>query len=174
MTARQFVAVGFRLFAIWLCVGAFQAFAMTESLKRMSVAWAGTSSWFGLAAAGAFVGVALIVWVLSGLFARSVMFGINAAEGENLSAFDLVAVGCVLLGLWWLKEALIPLIALWLKSVALSSETGQTAFAWLGTSGKITAVVDLVQIGIGVVFISRPYRIAAWLLRRASTSADSR
>jgi hypothetical protein len=172
MTARQFVAVGFRLFAIWLCVGAFQVFGITESLKRASADW-GDTSWLGLSLAGLFIGVALLVWALSGALARGLMFGLNNTEVARLSAFDLVAVGCVLMGLWWLKEALIPLISLWLKAVALSPETGQTAFAWLEVSGKVTAGKDLLQIGVAAFFISRPYQIAGWLIRNAPQSSQS-
>jgi hypothetical protein len=172
MTARQFVAVGFRLFAIWLCVGAFQIFGITEGLKRMSAGW-GETSWLGLSLVGLFIGVALIVWALSGPLARGLMFGLSKAEDAKLSAFDLVAVGCVLMGLWWLKEALIPLIGLWLKAVALSPESGQTAFAWLGAAGKLTAGMDLLQIGVGAFFVCRPHQIAGWLIRNAPQSSQS-
>ncbi len=172
MTARQFVTVGFRLFAIWLCVGAFQVFGITESLKRMSAGW-GDTSLLGLSLGGLFIGVALIVWALSGPLARALTFGIAKAEDSKLSASDLVAVGCVLMGLWWLKEALIPLIGLWLKAVALSPQSGQTAFAWLGVAGKLTAGMDLMQIGVGAFFVSRPYQIAGWLIRSAPQSPQS-
>lgn len=172
MTARQFVAIGFRLFAIWLCVGAFQVFGITEGLKRVSTSW-GDTSWLGLSLVGLFIGVALIVWALSAPLARGLMFGLSKTDDAKLSAFDLVAVGCVLMGLWWLKEALIPLIGLWLKAVALSPETGQTVFAWLGVAGKLTACMDLLQIGAGAFFVSRPYQIAGWLIRSVPQSSQS-
>jgi len=80
---------------------------------------------------------------------------------------DIVAVGCVLMGLWWLKGAIFPLGALWLQAVGASSETGQSAIAWLGLQGKIVASQDIAQIVVAAFFVSRPYRIAGWILRHA-------
>ena len=170
MAARQLVAVGFRLFAIWLCVAALQTFGIIVSLKRMIESF-GNAPWLGLWLVGIFIGVAIIVWALSGPLAHLLTVGLSKAEATRLSPADLVAVGCVLMGLWWIKEATVPLVGLWLKAVALSPESGQTAFAWLGANGKITAGLDLLQVGIGAYFVSQPHKIAARLIGTVTASA---
>lgn len=171
MIVRQLVVVGFRLFAIWLCIAAFQMFGLIVSLKKIVSAW-GDSPWLGLWLVGLFIGVAIIVWALSGPLSRMLTLGIAKAEDVKVSAADLVAVGCVLMGLWWLKEATIPLLALWLKAVALSPETGQTAFMWLGTEGEVAAGLDLLQIGIGAYFVTQPYKIASRLISGVPMSPE--
>lgn len=171
MVARQLVAVGFRLFAIWLCVAAFQAFGLIVSVRKM-VSYLGDSPWLGMWIVGTLVGVAVIVWGLSGPMSRVLTFGMPRIEEARISATDLVAVGCVLMGLWWIKEATIPLIALWLKAVALSPESGQTAFAWLGVEGKVSAALDALQMGVGAYFVTQPYKIAMRLIRSVPTISE--
>jgi hypothetical protein len=171
MFVKQLVTVGFRLFAIWLCVAAFQAFGLLVSVRKMLSAW-GDSPWLGMWVVGMFIGVAIVVWAISGPLSRLLTLGMTKTENPKVSATDLVAVGCVLMGLWWLKEAIIPLLALWLKAVALSPESGQTAFAWLDTQGKVTAGLYLLQIGIGVYFVAQPYKIARRLICSVPTSIE--
>ncbi|MFZ0869689.1 MAG: hypothetical protein WAM90_03065 [Rhodanobacter sp.] len=172
MSARQLVAVGFRLFAIWLCVDAFQLFAITAALKNMATAWS-NPWWMGSLIVGACVSVALIVWTLSGTMARGLLSGLTKTPEARFSPFDIVVVGCVLMGLWWLKESIVPFVGLWMKAVAMSSETGQSAFAWLGVAGKVAAALDLMQIGIGLFFVCRPHSIARWVLRHAPVISDA-
>jgi hypothetical protein len=66
-----------------------------------------------------------------------------------------------------------PFAGLWMKAVAMSSETGQSAFTWLGVAGKVAAAMNLLQIGIGVFFVCRPYSIANWVLRHAPVISDA-
>jgi len=172
MGARQLVAVGFRLFAIWLCVGAFQLFAITAALKNMAVTWS-NPWWIGTLVVGVCVGVGLVVWTLSGTMARGLMSGLAKTPEARFSPLDIVVLGCVLMGLWWLKESIVPFVGLWLKAVAMSSDTGQSAFTWLGVAGKVAAAMDLIQIGIGVFFVCRPYSIARWVLRHAPVISDA-
>lgn len=127
----------------------------------------GNSVWLSVSVAGACVGVALIVWALSAPVARGLMSGLVGTPEPRFSPMDIVAVGCVLMGLWWLKGAILPLGVLWLQAVSSSSEVGQSAQAWLGTRGKLIAAQDIAQIAVAAFFISRPYRIASWVLRHA-------
>lgn len=127
MTARQIVAVGLRLFALWLCLAAFQLFWTAHALKKMTAEW-GNPSLLGLSLVGLFIAVAAIVWVMSGPLSRWLVSGLGKMENVKPSTVDLLAVGCMLMGLWWLKEALLPLIRLWINAVAFASESGESAF----------------------------------------------
>lgn len=167
MGAKQLLAVGFRLFAVWICFGALQFVALLASVRRMQSTF-GNELWLGVVVVGASAGVALIVWVTSGPLASGLMSGLVRRSPEpKFSPVDVVAVSCVLMGLWWLKEAVFPLGAIWLRAVAASSETGQSAAAWLGAQGKIAVGQDVAQIAVAAFFVSRPYRIAGWILRHA-------
>lgn len=166
MGARQLVGVGFRLMAIWLCFGATQAAGIVSWLQSRRGAFLMTPHlgfWMVLVGAG----VALILWALSGVFAAALTRGLASDAKPRWAPLDAVAVGCVLMGLWWLKDSLVPLAALWLNALASSSEMGQSVVAWLGTQGRTEAGQYLAQMAAAGFFVVRPYPIARWLLRHA-------
>lgn len=169
MTARQIVAVGLRLFALWLCLAAFELFWTAQALKKMTAEW-GNPSLLGLSLVGLFVAIAVVVWIMSGPLSRWLVSGLGKMEDVRASTVDLLAIGCMLMGLWWFKEALLPLIRLWINAVAFGSESGESAFRWLGTGGKLSVAVDILQIVIAGFFVRCAYPIARWLLRQERTS----
>lgn len=165
MTPKHFIAVGLRLFAIWLLIGAVQIFAIISALKRLNDALGGNSAWLGFAAIALFLAMAFFIWILSAPMATAVLSGVPRPQVTTLSLFDLVVVGCVLMGLWWLKESLVPFVALWLKALVAAPEASQSAFAWLGPVGKLNVLMYLAQIAISLFFVCRPYSIAKWVIR---------
>jgi len=172
MTARQFVAIGLRLFAIWLCISALQIFGVTSALQEATASY-GTSApeWMGFAIVGVLVVVGFIVWAMSGPMARGLLSGLVKTQEVKLSVSDLVVVGCVLMGLWWLKESIVPFIVFWLEAFAMSSGGGQPAYAALSSSAKLNMFTHLLQIVIAMFFVARPYRIAQWVLRTEPLAA---
>jgi hypothetical protein len=172
MTARQFVAIGLRLFAIWLCISALQIFGVTSALQAATASY-GTSApeWMGFVIVGVLVAVGLVVWVISGPMATGLLSGLVKTQEVKLSVSDLVVVGCVLMGLWWLKESIVPFIVFWLQAFALSSGGAQPVYASLSPSAKFNMVTHLLQIVIAIFFIARPYIIANWVLRTEPSTA---
>lgn len=165
MSARQIVVIGLRLFALWLCIGALQLFAITQALQSLSALFRG-SDWIGLLLVAVLAGIALLVWVMSGPIANGLLSGLSKTQEVALSALDMVRVGCVLMGLWWLKESVIPFIGFWLRAIAVSS-TGQSAFDTFSLDGKLNMIMTILRIGIALIFVLRPNSIAAWVLRPA-------
>ncbi len=174
MLARQWVIVGFRLFALWLVVAAFQSYTLVSTAQRMAAAGMDDSPWFAIAIVGMFLGVAIVVWALSTPLSGLITTGLPPVEGSRAAAVDMAAVGCVLMGLWWIKDATIPLLGMWVKAIALAPETGQSAFALLGMEGKAAMGLHVLQIGIGVFFIARPYVIASRLVNSVARSSHAR
>lgn len=166
MGARQLVGVGFRLMALWLCFGATQAAGIVSWLQNRRGAFSMTPH-LGLWMLLTGVGVALALWALSGVLAAALTHGLPDETKPRWSPLDAVAVGCVLMGLWWLKDCLVPLAALWLNALASSSEMGQSVIAWLGAQGRTEAGRYLAQMAVAGYFVARPYPIARWLLRHA-------
>jgi hypothetical protein len=169
MTARQIVAVGLRLFALWLCLGAFEIFWTAQALRKMTAEW-GSPSLLGLSLVGLFVAIAVVVWIMSGPLSRWLVSGLGKMEDVKPSTVDLLAIGCMLMGLWWLKEALLPLVKLWINALSLAPESGVSAFNWLQSSGKLSVAIDILQIVIAGFFVRCAYPIARWLLRRERSS----
>jgi hypothetical protein len=169
MTARQIVAVGLRLFALWLCLAAIQLFWTARALQKMTAEW-GNPTLLGLSLVGLSVAIAVIVWIMSGPLSRWLVSGLGKMENVRPSTVDLLAVGCILMGLWWLKEALFPLLRLWINAVAFASESGESAFRWLGSGGKLSVAIEILQIVVAGFFVRGAYPIARWLLRQERTS----
>lgn len=168
MTARQFVAIGLRLFSIWLCVSAIQIFGVTSALRTATASYGRSSpEWIGLAVVGVLVAVAVVVWVMSGPMATGLLSGLVKPPVLKFSVAELVVVGCVLMGLWWLKESVVPFIVFWLQAFALSSGDSQPAYASLSLTARFNMVAHLLQILIALFFIMRPYTIARWIFRTA-------
>lgn len=164
MGARQLVALGLRLFAVWICLSALQFYLIMSSIGVLGAGWL-RSPWMGVLVTGIAIALSLVVWALSGPMARGLMSGLHTQRESRFSPHQAVEVGCILMGLWWLKAAILPLATLWFKALSMSAEQGRSALAWLGVDGKSALMADLLQICIGLLFVTRPQSIAQWLLR---------
>jgi len=164
MGSRQVVALGLRLFSVWLCIGAFQSLAM---FRAGQAAGGGLPSWAGFAAAGVLLAAAWLIWMGSASIARGLMSGVPATPEAGLSAQTLLVAGCALLGLWWLKGALVPLIGLLVRSMVVSRNTALSAPEWLFQGALEPFCVDVVQLALGLFFVLRCRQVAQWILRRA-------
>lgn len=172
MDAKYITTVGLRLFAVWICVGAFQIFSMLESLKKSGMT-IDQSPWVSLSVVGVAISMALILWILSRPIARLLTFDLRKpSSATQLSTADLVVAGCVLMGLWWLKNSLLPFIEFWLRAVARASYSGDSALATLDNNDKISVALNLLQIGVALLFICRPRRITQWVLGRSTTPVE--
>ena len=159
MTIRQLVTVALRLFALWMCVAALQILGILTALRNMSATYA-NSPVLVIVLVGIFLGLGLILWWLSGPLAGGLLTGLVKTDDVRFTGYDMIVGGCVLMGLWWLKESLVPFIGLILKAFALSSQSGQSAFEWLGTPGQIAIGMEALQVVVSVIFICFPTRIA--------------
>lgn len=177
MRSKPIVAVGFRLYAIWLGVGALQLLLISFNFYREhalppSSPFFGVAPWMGWLVTAAVGLVAWIVWALSGKMAARLLAGV-ADEGDvRISRFDFLVIGCVLMGLWWLNQSVVPFIALWMRALSFSPELGKSAFDWVAENGKVAMATDLLQIAIALIFITRASSIAHWILRHVPHVPD--
>jgi hypothetical protein len=164
VTPKHFIAICLRLFALWLIIGGFQVFAISEAVRQFNEHLIGDPVWLVLLIMAIFLVVAFLLWVFSSPIATKLLSGVAAPKVSALSMSDIIVAGCVLMGLWWLKEALIPLVGLWLRAFALSGD--QPAINVLGPSGKVSTVLHLIEIVFGLFFVLRPFDIAKWITGR--------
>lgn len=155
MTPTHFVAVGLRLFALWLVWGSIQSFAIATAIERFNPSPGGNSLWIAVIVVIVFLATAALVWMFS------------ASLGH------IIVAGCVLMGLWWLKASAIPLVDLWLRAISMSRWNNASAFDVLGDVGKINAALYLVQLACGLFFVLRPFVIARWVIRSIPDSAPA-
>ncbi|RUL67697.1 hypothetical protein [Dyella choica] len=169
MTPKHFVAVCLRLFALWLIISGLQLFFIASALKAFNTQLGNSPIWmFALVWSVIFL-IAFILWIFSAPLATGLLSGVPRPQTPSLSLGDIIVAGCILLGLWWIKEALIPFLTLWFKVVALSHD-GNSAFEALGSSGKISMALYLLEMTAGVFFVSRPFQIARWVIRRGEAA----
>ncbi|HTV86618.1 MAG TPA: hypothetical protein VME63_14555 [Dyella sp.] len=167
MTPKHFVAVCLRLFALWLIISGLQLFFIATALKTFNTELGSSPIWMFAVIWSVILLIAFILWIFSAPLATGLLSGVPRPQASSLSLGDIIVAGCVLLGLWWLKEALIPFLNLWFKAVALSSD-GQSVFASFGPTGKISMTLYLVEMIAGCFFVSRPFDIARWVIRRGA------
>ncbi|MFK2873203.1 hypothetical protein [Dyella lipolytica] len=170
MTPKHFVAVCLRLFALWLIFSGIQFFFIATALKYFNAQLSNGPMWIFVAVWAVFLVVAFLLWILSAPLATGLLAGVPKPQTPSLSLGDVIVAGCVLMGLWWLKEALGLLVGLWLKTVALSDLGDQSVFVSLGSTGKISTGIYLAEIAVGLFFVTRPFSIAKWVMRSAPTS----
>lgn len=170
MTPKNFVAVCLRLFALWLVIGGVQVFAIAEAIKQFNEHFITDPLWIVLLVMAIFLGAAFLLWILSAPIATKLLSGVPSPNLPGLSMGQIIVAGCVLMGLWWLKEALIPLLGWWLKALVLSGVNNQSALDALGPTGKVSTVIHLIEIAVGLFFVLRPFDVAKWVEGRIPKS----
>lgn len=165
MTPKHFVAVGLRLFALWLVWGSVQLLAIASALKRYNTQLGDNPLWIAALVMAAFLVAAFLIWVFSAPLATAALSGVPKPQDATLSFGHIIVAGCVLMGLWWLKESTIPLIGLWLRAISMARLNDASALGLIGDTGKINTVLYLIQIACGLFFVLRPFAIARWVIR---------
>ncbi|RDS86652.1 hypothetical protein [Dyella psychrodurans] len=173
MTVRELVSVGLRFFALWLLLAAFQTFEMLMSVQRTMHAEANlvgirtVVSSIGLGIA-LLVATAALLWITCRPLGYVITRGAVSPQNIHLTPHGIVTAGCALLGLWGLKESLIPLIKIWVLG-ALNSQLSDTSIlGTLSIEQKINATSQLAELGLSLFFLCRPYQISALVLRAGS------
>lgn len=170
MTPKHFVAVGLRLFALWLAWGSIQSFAMATAIERFNGSLGSSPLWIAVIVVAVFLVTAILIWIFSAPLATAALSGIPPPQSATLSLAHLIVAGCALMGLWWLKASAIPLVELWLRAMSMSRLNNVSAFDMLGDVGKIDAALYLVQMACGLFFVLRPLVIARWVIRSIPAS----
>jgi hypothetical protein len=160
MTVRQLVIVGLRFFAVWLCIGALQSAVYLVGVQRArEMAQLAPSAYYVV---GFLLSAAVVVWVAAKALAGAVLSGVPVNEAPSPTVTNLVTAGCVLMGLWWLKDAVAGLIDSWIRAQVVATVSGQSAFSSMDLGARMRAAYFL---GEGLV--------AAWLLARPSAVTRS-
>ena len=173
MTVRQLIGIGLRLLAMWLCLNAFVGYGLVLASANNRVDHGSFSpAVVEFMVVIAFELMALVLWFFSNHIAGALLSGFSKDVEIRIRPSDLVVVGCVLMGLWWLKDATLPLLSLWLRSIFLSSTTtDQSTLEMMSTSIRINCGLYLLQIAVALILIYRSRRIASWLLQYPALSS---
>lgn len=170
MTPKHFIAVGLRLFALWLVIGSFQVFAIASAIERFNQQLGNSPIWMVTLVIAVYLVLAFLLWIMSAPIATWLLAGVPRPQAPSLTLGDIIVAGCVLMGLWWLKEAIIPLTSLWLRAIALSGD--QSPINLLGPTGKVSTALHLLEIICGLLLVFRPFDIAKWVVGKMPSFAS--
>jgi hypothetical protein len=169
MTVRQLVVVSLRFFAVWLCIGALQSFVYFAGAQRASEQAQLTPSAYYVV--GFLLSAAVVVWMAAKALAAAVLSGLPVNEVPSPTVANLVTAGCVLMGLWWLKDAVAGLVDSWIRAQVVESVSGQSAFSSMDLGARMRAAYFLGE-GLGAAWLlGRPAAVTRWLLRRSADHA---
>jgi hypothetical protein len=178
MTVRELVSVGLRFFALWLLFAAFQTFEMLSSVIRTMRIEANTvgigpvASSIGLVIA-LLIAAAVLLWVACRPIGFWVTKGAVSPQVVQLTPDGIVTAGCALLGLWGVKQSLIPLIEIWTAGVLNTQLSNQSFIATLSPGEKINGASQLAGLCVSLIFLCRPYQLSALVLRAGNRRPTS-
>lgn len=162
MGERRSVALGLRLFAIWLVIDAVQLLALYLPLEGVVP----ISPVPAVILGGATVIAAIVVWAFSSALSKRLMPDLADVPEPKPGTKQWLAIGCVLMGLFWVKTATISLIV----SVTQFAYFSHKAEAnWIGTltsAGSFRAFAHLLELMAGLVLVCAPRAVTDWLIRR--------
>jgi hypothetical protein len=142
MSPHQTIAVGVRVFALWIAFNLLMnAMGMLSSAKQLNEP---SAKWFIGAVVLLTIVFALFLWFFSRTVARLLLPGPGAAPTESASPDTWFAIGCSLLGLWVLT-GVIPSLARYLLVLFLTQRSGPFAAEGWHTA----ALRDVVEPGLG-------------------------
>jgi hypothetical protein len=170
MTIRQVVAVGLRFFAIWLCFNALGGFLFMLKAEQANGLGSTPGASYIL---GSMLALAVVVWMAAPYIGGAMVSGLRQSEPSQLSLADLVTAGCVLLGLWWLKEGVAGLTYTWLRAQMISSVSGQSAYASMDAATRAQAGYHLGEALLAAWLLARPFVVPRWVLGRARVENPS-
>ena len=149
MTPQHFVAVGIRLFAIWLAIRSARFFTsvpvLLDSMDRDD-----RLLQFLLYGVVHLV-IAVCLWTFPMTVARKILPSASSAVAVNFSAKELARVGCALLGLWLLVNKFYTFSSL-IGTAALDASLRITE---LPLESKVDLVVSLGELILAAFLIVR-------------------
>ena len=141
MSPHQVVAVAVRLFAIWLAIYALRVTpAFLLQVQKYDDPFAMS---FVVGAALIVLGILIVLWFFPRTIARRLLPGSAPAEPPVISPDAWFAVGCSLLGLWVLSDA-IPALLKYFIFLYLDQRSGGTTSLPSGwQAGAVSYTVHL-------------------------------
>jgi hypothetical protein len=172
MTPQQLLAIGVRLFAVWLALTSISYFsAIPLALANTSLGTDAPTQLAYVLGAG-YVLCALGLWFFPMLVAHKLLPRTTHTNHLNPQGHDLARTGCALLGLWMLSRALPTVVWLFFKAFLFVS-AGST-YATLPADSKLELAVAGFEVLLGLLFLLKAKSFATMLISEAAKPDSQR
>ncbi|HEV2539431.1 MAG TPA: hypothetical protein VGU03_06950 [Frateuria sp.] len=161
MALRQWVAVGLRFFALWLCFSALSGLFFWYRLEQVNELGAQGGVVYIMAAMAA---LSVLVWCAAYRIAGAVVARLPQVETTGLSAVDLATAGSVLMALWWLGDGVAGLADVWARAQVFSSTNGRAALFSMDQAMRAHALYYLAKSLLAAGILARAPVLARWAL----------
>lgn len=170
MTPQQLLAVGVRLFAVWLLLTSVSYFTAIPAALTSSPINSEASTQIAYALGAGYVLCALVLWLFPMLVAHKLLPKTAHTNHLNPQGHDLARVGCGLLGLWLLSRALPSVVWVFFRAF-LFVDAGST-YATLPPDTKLDLAVALFETALGLLFLLKGKMFAALLVPNTPAPAN--
>ncbi|KWT98210.1 MULTISPECIES: hypothetical protein [unclassified Variovorax] len=164
MTPQQIVGLAARLFAIWLAISAFQAFAIAQALKASNNP---DAVWVPYLVAGLYVGAGALLWLFPMSVAHRLVPKTRFEDKLQLPSQQALVVACVVLGLLVIAIKALPAVLKYLSLCAIVIANGQpitTMDPWMHIDGMI----GFGELAVGIFLATKAHAVAARLIPSAA------
>lgn len=169
MTPNQIVALGVRLFSVFVLFEAFEYLAhIPAQIANTNLA---SYSYVSYSFGALGVTVALLLWFFPLATANCIVPKATAEHRLDLHAFDAARVGCSLIGLWLFASALPAILWFSFRGVTYSVSS-QSMIGSLDAEDQIRLAYYSVQLVLSFFLVFKSHLFASLALGRARHSSE--
>ncbi len=148
MTPQQIVAIGVRLFAVWLALTSITFFNITPATMEITgVKFDPNNYWFG----AVHIVAALLLWFMPMAVAHKLLPRTQYENTMQAARVDLARVGCALMGLWLVARETPNLLWVIWKAMLLTGTP--SLVSGFSAETKIELGVSACVLAIGLLFV---------------------
>lgn len=171
MTPQQLLAVGVRLFAVWLALTSISYFAAIPAALANSPVGTNAPTQVAYTLGTGYVLSALVLWFFPMLVAHKLLPRTTHTNHLNPHGHELARTGCALLGLWLLSRAL-PNVVWMVFRAFLFVDAGST-YTTLPPDSKLELAVAVFEAMLGLLLLLKARSFATLLVPNASKPGGS-
>ncbi len=169
MTHKTLLALGVRLFAVWLALrGASYTYFLTIAIEDFPEI--GSPRMVYLLGV-AILGVSIALWLFPMVVVNAVLPRSTAEVKWTLTANEVARVGVGLLGLWLLAETVPQLLSYLFNEVVWRGD--ESFFRILDAEGKFDLVARAVQAALAALMIINARLLGRWIVPEFESSVAS-
>lgn len=170
MTPQQLLAVGIRLFAIWLALTSVSYFTAIPAALANSPVGTEAPTHVAYALGALYLLCAVVLWFVPMLVAHKLLPRTTHTNVLNPQGHELARTGCGLLGLWLVSRSLPTVV--WVLFRAFIFVDGGSSYATLPQDTKLDLAVAIFEAVLGLLVLMKTRSFANLLVPQSAPSTS--